>query len=124
MATRTAPAREVTKVTATIDVKPSTKAKDIEDKMGGRKLGSPINGMEEGQEKDVTLTGKIEVREFQGNVGAYFTTKEGISVKVNASFDSSVHKEGSVHTIVCKVLEVTNDDGTKRNVKYAQFVTA
>lgn len=93
-------------------------AKDIE-KLTGRPLGSPINGMELGQERNVTLTGNIEIREYNGVKGAYFTTKEGISIKVNASFDATDHKEGTVHTIVCR--EFPREDGTKS--KFAQFKT-
>lgn len=94
-------------------------AKDIE-KLTGRALGSPINSMEVGQERKVTLTGNIEIREYNGVKGAYFTSKEGISIKVNASFDATTHKEGSSHTVICR--EFVREDGTKS--KYAQFKEA
>lgn len=93
--------------------------KDIE-KLTNRPLGSPINGMEAGQERTVELTGNIEIREYNGVKGAYFTTKQGISIKVNASFDATLHKEGSTHTIVCS--EFVREDGTK--TKFAQFKQA
>jgi hypothetical protein len=90
-------------------------AKDIIAKIG-RPLGSPINGKEVGDKFQATLTGKIEIREFQGQKGAYFTTKEGYSIRVNASFDPSIHKEGAVMTCVCRELVTDN-----RSVKFAAF---
>jgi len=91
------------------------KAEDIV-KVLGRPLGSPINGKNVGDTFKATLTGKIEIREFQGQKGAYFTTKEGYSIRVNASFDPSIHKEGAVMNCVCREL-VTAD----RNVKFCAF---
>ena len=104
-----------TKVLDTVKAKGLT-AKALEAKIG-RPLGSPINGKEVGATFDATLTGNIEIREFQGNKGAYFTTKEGYSIRVNASFDPSVHKEGAVMKCICREL-VTNE----RNVKFCAFV--
>jgi len=92
------------------------KASDIEKKIG-RPLGSPINGKEVGDRFQATLTGKIEIREFNGVKGAYFTTKEGYSVRVNSSFDPAVHKEGAVMNLICRELVTDN-----RSVKFASFV--
>lgn len=93
-------------------------AKELEEKSKVR-LGSPINSMEIGQERKVTLTGEIQAREFNGITGLYYTTKEGISIKVNASFDSSIHKEGATVTIVCRLFE---QDG--RQIKFASIKDA
>lgn len=111
MATVTTPQ---TKVLETIKAQ-GLKTADLEKKIG-RPLGSPINGKEVGATFDVTLTGKIEIREFQGNKGAYFTTKEGYSIRVNASFDPTVHKEGAVMKAICRELVTEN-----RNVKFCAF---
>lgn len=89
--------------------------KDIE-KVVGRPLGSPINGKEVGDQFKATLTGKIEIREFNGQKGAYFTTKEGYSIRVNASFDAAIHKENAVMNCVCR--ELVTDD---RKVKFCAF---
>jgi len=91
-------------------------AKDLSTKLG-KPLGSPINGKDVGAQFPATLTGKVEIRYFQGNKGAYFTTKEGYSIRVNASFDPAVHKEGAVMNCICREL-VTTD----RNVKFCAFV--
>lgn len=91
-------------------------AKDLAAKIG-RPLGSPINGKEVGQQFTATLTGKIEIREFQGQKGAYFTTKEGYSIRVNASFDPAIHKEGAVMNCICRELITDN-----RSVKFCAFV--
>jgi hypothetical protein len=104
-----------TKVLETISAK-GLDAKKLADKIG-RPLGSPINGKEVGDRFTSTLTGKIEIREFQGQKGAYFTTKEGYSIRVNSSFDPAIHKEGAVMNCICREL-VTGD----RNVKFCAFV--
>lgn len=104
-----------TKVIDTVSIKGQDKAKL--EKLLGRPLGSPINGKEVGATFTATLTGKIEIREFQGNKGAYFTTKEGYSIRVNASFDPSVHKEGAVMNCICRVMVTA-----ERNVKFCAFV--
>lgn len=83
----------------------------------GRPLGSPINGKEVGDRFTATLTGKIEIREFNGQKGAYFTTKEGYSIRVNSSFDPAIHKEGAVMNCICRELVTDN-----RSVKFASFV--
>lgn len=105
-----------TKVLDTLKTKEIKTAKALEAKIG-RPLGSPINGKDVGATFDATLTGNIEIREFQGNKGAYFTTKEGYSIRVNASFDANIHKEGAVMKCICREL-VTPD----RNVKFCAFV--
>lgn len=104
-----------TKVLDTIKAKGLT-SKQLEAKIG-RPLGSPINGKEVGSTFTATLTGNIEIREFQGNKGAYFTTKEGYSIRVNASFDPAVHKEGAIMNCICRELVTEN-----RNVKFCAFV--
>lgn len=105
-----------TKVVETLTVGKDVKdAKALETKIG-RSLGSPINGKEVGDEFEVTLTGKIEIREFNGQKGAYFTTKEGYSIRVNASFDPAVHKENAKLTAVCR--ELVTDD---RKIKFCAF---
>jgi hypothetical protein len=104
-----------TKVLETVKVKGLT-VKQLTEKIG-RPLGSPINGKEVGSTFDATLTGNVEIRDFQGNKGAYFTTKEGYSIRVNASFDPAIHKEGAVMKCICREL-VTGD----RNVKFCAFV--
>lgn len=91
-------------------------AKELAAKIG-RPLGSPINGKEVGDKFPATLTGKIEIREFQGQKGAYFTTKEGYSIRVNASFDPAIHKEGAVMNCICRELITDN-----RSVKFCAFV--
>ena len=106
-----------TKVVETLDnTKGKVTAKMLEDKTG-RPLGSPINGYDEGQTFKVTLTGKIEIREFNGQKGAYFTTKQGFGIRVNASFDPAIHKEGAELDCICRVFE--NADG--RKTKFASF---
>lgn len=91
-------------------------AKELTTKLGVP-LGSPINGKNVGDQFKATLTGKIEIREFNNIKGAYFTTKEGYSIKVNASFNPAIHKEGAEMTCICREL-VTAD----RNVKFCAFV--
>ena len=105
-----------TKVLESVKIKDIKTAKALEAKIG-RPLGSPINGKEVGATFQTTLTGNIEIRDFQGNKGAYFTTKEGYSIRVNASFDATVHKEGAVMNCICREL-VTGE----RNVKFCAFV--
>ena len=83
----------------------------------GRPLGSPINGYDVGSTFTVTLTGKVEIREFNNVKGAYFTTKQGISIRVNASFDPNVHKEGAEMKCICR--EFPRENGAA--VKFAAF---
>jgi hypothetical protein len=75
-------------------------------KVLGRPLGSPINGKEVGATFQVTLTGKIEIREFNGQKGAYFTTNEGYSIRVNASFNPQLHKKDATLTAICRELSI------------------
>src|SRR5690349_8876568 len=105
-----------TQVLETLDAKSTTAAKLVE--KTGRPLSNPIQGKQEGDEFDVTLTGKIEIREFQGTKGAYFTTKQGFSIRVNASFDPAVHKEGAKLKAVCRVLPADVEQGRERDIKY------
>lgn len=113
MATQTQPQ---TRVLETVKTSSFKKADDLAKKIG-RPLGSPINGKNVGDMFDVTLTGNIEIREFQGNKGAYFTTEEGYSIRVNSSFNPATHKAGAVLRAVCREM-VTGD----RNVKFCAFV--
>jgi len=108
-----------TKVLESLDSKKLT-SKIITDKIG-KSLGSPVNGKEVGSTFMVTLTGKVEIREFQNNKGAYYTTKEGFSVKVNASFDPLFHCEGAEIKCVCRLLEANPEQGILRDIKYATF---
>ncbi len=104
-----------TKVIETLKVTDKTTTKELVSKIGGP-LGSPINGKEVGDKFDVTLTGIIEIREFNNNKGAYYTTKEGYSIRVNASFDAKVHKDGAVMSCICR--ELVTDE---RKVKFCSF---
>src|SRR3970040_220995 len=102
-----------------VKVGKTSTAKALSDKiLGGRALGSPINGKKEGEEFQVTLTGVIEIREFNKVLGAYYLTKEGYSIKVNASFDPAKHKADEVFTAVCRVFP--REDGGQ--VKFFTFV--
>lgn len=108
-----------TKVLETVEIggaKGIKTAKELEARIG-RPLGSPINGKQVDEEFDVTLTGNIEIREFNGQKGAYFTTKEGYSIRVNASFDANTHKKDKVMRAVCR--ELITDE---RKIKFCAFV--
>lgn len=104
-----------TKIVETLKTKTFKDHKALEAKIG-RPLGSPINGKEVGAEFTVTLTGDIQIREFNGTKGAYFLTKEGYSIRVNASFDANIHKEGAQMKCICR--ELKTDD---RSVKFCAF---
>lgn len=104
-----------TKVIETLKTKEFKTAKMLETKIG-RPLGSPINGKEVGAKFPVTLSGEIQIREFNGVRGAYFLTKEGYSIRVNASFDANIHKEGVQMECICR--ELKTDD---RSVKFCAF---
>ena len=102
----------------TIKVDNKLTAKVLSDKyLGGRPLGSPINSKNVGEEFDVTLTGEIQIREFEGQKSAYFLTKEGFSVRVNASFDPSVHKANATMRAICR--EFPRENG--QTVKFCAF---
>jgi len=90
-----------TKVIDTVETKSFKNVEEFSAKTGIRP-GSPINGKNVGDTFMVTLTGKIEIREFQGQKGAYYTTKEGYSIRVNASFDPEIHKEGAKLNAICR----------------------
>jgi hypothetical protein len=106
-----------TKVLKSLVIGKDIKTADSLVKEIGRPLGSPINGYKLDDVFTVTLTGKIEIREFNGVKGAYFTTKQGISIRVNASFDPSIHKEGAEMKCVCR--EFPRENG--QPVKFAAF---
>lgn len=109
-----------TKLVETLVTKNTTAEKLV--KAIGRQLGSPINGKNVGETFTATLTGKIEIRDFNGQKGAYFTTKEGFSIRVNASFNPDLHKEGAVMNCICRELKKDPDAGILRDVKYTSFV--
>jgi hypothetical protein len=107
---------QTTKVLETVKVDAKLTTKVLIDKIG-RALGSPINGKQVDEEFDVTLTGNIEIREFNGQKSAYYTTKEGYSIRVNASFDPAIHKADKVMKCVCREM-ITED----RKIKFCAFV--
>jgi hypothetical protein len=90
-----------TKVLETVDTKDFKTVEEFTAKTGIRP-GSPINGKNVGDIFGVTLTGKIEIREFQGQKGAYYTTKEGYSIRVNAAFNPTIHHEGAKLQAICR----------------------
>jgi hypothetical protein len=109
---------------ASSTVKTLTISKDLtSDKivkeLDGRALGNPIYGHEIGDEFTVTLNGKIEIREFNKVKGAYFLTKEGYSIRVNASYDPSVHTNGSVFWAACREMPAQGDQPAR---KFTVFV--
>lgn len=94
----------------TVKIDKTLTAKVLSEKhLNGRALGSPINGKKEGEEFQATLTGVIEIRDFNKVLGAYYLTKEGYSIKVNASFDPAKHKEGAEFACICRTF--TREDG-------------
>lgn len=110
-----------TKVVETFDITSKTTKKDIEGKIG-RTLGSPINGRNEGDTFIITLTGKVEIRDWNGQKGAYYTSNEGYSVRVNSSFDPAKHKTGTIMNCICKVLPADKEAGRDRDIKFAAFL--
>ena len=108
-----------TQVLETLETKTIKTQNDLVKKLG-RPLGSPIHGKTVGSTFEVELTGKIELREFEKVKAAYFLTKEGISIKVNASFDPAVHVAGKVMTAVCREMEVIRDNKPTM-IKFAMF---
>lgn len=112
MATQAIPRMKTLETIKAKGLTPTTLEKKI-----GRSLGSPINSKEVGEKFNVTLTGEIDIREFDGQKSAYFKTKEGYSVRVNASFNPSVHKENAVIEAICR--EFPRENGT--NVKFCAF---
>lgn len=89
----------------------------------GVKIGSAVFGLTTGKTYKVTMTGKIEIRPFTNSEGeevksAYFLTKEGISPKVNGSFDKATYAEGKKHDVMIMETEI---GGVVR--KYASLVS-
>ena len=117
-------ANQQTKVIETLEIKGVKQtAAELVAKID-RPLGNAINGKQVGDEFKVTLTGAIEIREFNGVKGAYFKTKEGFSISVNASYDPSTHKADKVFSAICREFQPVNakgePDGTPR--KFCAFV--
>ena len=109
-----------TKVIEQMELKSTTTAKDIVAKIGGP-LGSPINSKAVGDIFDVTLTGKIEIREFNGVKSAHYLLEKGFSIRVNASFDPKVHKAGAVLKAEVREMAVERN-GQPATQKFLSFV--
>lgn len=108
-----------TKVIEQMDLNKAT-VKAITDKIGGP-LGSPINGIATGTVLDVVLTGKIEIREFNGVKSAHYLLEKGFSVRVNASFDPKIHKSGA--TLKAEVREMAVErNGQPATQKFLSFI--
>lgn len=103
-----------TKMLETLDASKETK-KSIEAKIG-RSLANPINSKQEGETFTGTLTGEIQISEYNGRKSAHLLTFEGYRVAVPANFDKTIHKNKSQHNFVCMVAEL---DG--RKIKYTAF---
>lgn len=108
-----------TQVLETVDIS-KTKKEELVKKIG-RSLGSPISGKQVGERFNVTLTGKIEIRQYGKDKGAYYTTKEGFSIRVNASFDPTIHKADAVFEAVCLEIKENKEQGILRDTKYCAF---
>lgn len=111
MSTTTQPRTKVLEVVASSKM---TK-KSIEDKIG-RPLANPINSKQEGETFTVTLTGDIQISEFNGRKSAHLLTVEGYRVAVPANFDKSTHKAKAQFNCVCMVAELD-----ERKIKYTAF---
>ena len=103
-----------TKMLEVLDASKETK-KSIETKIG-RSLANPINAKQEGETFMATLTGEIQLSEYNGRKSAHLLTVEGYRVAVPANFDKTVHKAKSQHNFVCMVAEL---DG--RKIKFTSF---
>lgn len=112
MSTQTAQPR--TKMLEVLDASKETK-KSIETKIG-RSLANPINAKAEGETFQATLTGEIQISEYNGRKSAHLLTVEGYRVAVPANFDKTIHKAKSQHNFVCMVAEL---DG--RKIKFTAF---
>ena len=112
MSTQTAQPR--TKLLEVLDSSKETK-KSIETKIG-RSLANPINAKQEGETFQATLTGEIQLSEYNGRKSAHLLTVEGYRVAVPANFDKTIHKAKSQHNFVCMVAEL---DG--RKIKFTSF---
>ena len=111
MSTQVAPR---TKLIEVLDSSKETK-KSIETKIG-RSLANPINAKQEGETFQATLTGEIQISEYNGRKSAHLLTVEGYRVAVPANFDKTIHKAKSQHNFVCMVAEL--DD---RKIKFTAF---
>lgn len=96
--------------------------KSIEKKIG-RSLANPINAKSEGDTFTATLTGEIQLSEYNGRKSAHLLTVEGYRVAVPANFDKTVHKAKSQHQLVCMVLKKDPDAGIMRDIKYTAFAS-
>ena len=105
-----------TKMLEVLDASKETK-KSIETKIG-RSLANPINAKQEGETFMATLTGEIQISEFNGRKSAHLLTVEGYRVAVPANFDKTIHKAKSQHNFVCMVAEL---DG--RKIKFTAFAS-
>ena len=112
MSTQTAQPR--TKLLEVLDASKETK-KSIATKIG-RSLANPINSKQEGETFQATLTGEIQISEYNGRKSAHLLTVEGYRVAVPANFDKTIHKAKSQHNFVCMVAEL--DD---RKIKFTAF---
>ena len=113
MSTQAAPR---TKLLEVLDSSKETK-KSIETKIG-RSLANPINAKQEGETFQATLTGEIQISEYNGRKSAHLLTVEGYRVAVPANFDKTIHKAKSQHNFVCMVAEL--DD---RKIKFTAFAS-
>ena len=105
-----------TKMLEVLDASKETK-KSIETKIG-RSLANPINAKAEGETFQATLTGEIQLSEYNGRKSAHLLTVEGYRVAVPANFDKTIHKAKSQHNFVCMVAEL---DG--RKIKFTAFAS-
>jgi len=110
-----------TKVIEQMDLKPTTTAKNIIEKLGGAQLGSPINSKAVGEQFDVVLTGKIEIREFNGVKSAHYLLEKGFSIRVNASFDPKIHKANAILKAEVREMAVERN-GVPSTQKYLSFI--
>ena len=117
MSTQTAQPR--TKLLEVLDASKETK-KSIETKIG-RSLANPINAKQEGETFEATLTGEIQLSEYNGRKSAHLLTVEGYRVAVPANFDKTIHKAKSQHNLVCLVVKVNEGTPEERKVKYTAF---
>jgi len=109
-----------TKVIEQLDLNKIKGQADIVKVIGGP-LGSPINSKAVGEQFDAVLTGKIEIREFNGVKSAHYLLEKGFSVRVNASFDPKIHKQGA--TLKVEVREMAVDrNGQPATQKFLSFI--
>lgn len=105
-----------TKMLEVLDASKETK-KSIETKIG-RSLANPINAKQEGETFQATLTGEIQLSEYNGRKSAHLLTVEGYRVAVPANFDKTIHKAKSQHNFVCMVAELN-----ERKIKFTAFAS-